>query len=148
MMEGSPAAPHGGRGAWHRTVDHVSELRLELGAQSWSALLAEAVRALGLALARGSRAGSRAEARRLVVESHDREALLVDLLNEVLFLAETGRWVPVAATVEEAGPTRVVALVQGFPVDEAPCAVKAATLHGLEVVERDGCWTAKVILDT
>jgi SHS2 domain-containing protein len=135
-------------GAWHRTVDHVSELQLELGAPSWRALLEEAVRALGQELGRGSPAGAVVESRRLEVDAHDREALLVDLLNEVLFLAETARWVPTEATVVEAGATRAVALVVGFKVEEAPCSVKAATLHGLEVVEHDGRWTAKVILDT
>jgi len=144
----TPPQPPASGGAWHRTVDHVSELRLELGGPSWASLLEEAVRALGQQLARGRAPAAPAVTRRVALSAHDREALLVDVLNELIYLAESERWLPVDARAQESAADRVALDVAGVPVEEAPCAVKAATLHGLEVVERDGRWTATVILDT
>ena len=79
----------------------------------------------------------------------DREALLVDWLNEILFVGETERWVPVDFEVEvvEESPVRLRATARGVPVDEVPSSVKAATFHGLRVEERDGIWRAEVIFD-
>ena len=135
-------------GSWHRVLDHTSELRLELGAPSWPELLAEAARALGAQLRREAPAVGPAEAREVRLQAHDAEALLVDYLNEIVFLAETDPWAPTDAVVDEASPTRLVARLSGPPLARAPSAVKAATFHGLAVAERDGRWTARVVLDT
>src|SRR6185503_16264316 len=87
------------------------------------------------------------EARELEVSSHDREALLVDWLNELLFVAETGLWVPLEFEVLEVSGTRVRARARGTTVEAPPSIVKAATFHGLEVRETADGFTAEVILD-
>jgi SHS2 domain-containing protein len=133
--------------ASHRWVDHTSEVELEVWAPDLAGLLGEAARALAGLLLRNQAAEPSGEPRLLEVESHDREALLVDWLNEVLFVAETRMWVPVRFEVLDASDTRVRARAWGVPVDEPPSLVKAATFHGLQVrEEEDGC-AAEVIFD-
>ena len=132
---------------WHRWVDHTSEVQLEVEAESPAGLAAEAGRALGLLMLRGAPAEVAGPARTLEVSSVDREALLVDWLNEILFVAETERWVPVEFDVEESSSTHLRITARGVPVAEVPSSVKAATLHGLRVEERDGAWRAEVIFD-
>jgi SHS2 domain-containing protein len=85
--------------------------------------------------------------RTLEVESADREALMVDWLNEILFVAEVDLWVPVEFEIGEASPTRLRAKARGVPVENPPSNVKAATFHGLRVEEEDGGLQAEVIFD-
>ena len=131
----------------HRWLDHTSEVQLEVEAESPAGLAAEAGRALGFLMLRGAPAAVAGPARVLEVSSVDREALLVDWLNEILFVAETQRWVPVEFEVAESSPTRLRVAARGVPVAEVPSSVKAATFHGLRVEERDGLFRAEVIFD-
>lgn len=110
-------------------------------------LLSEAGTALGELLLRGTPATVQSAARDIVVSSHDREALLVDWLNELVYLAEAERWVPVVFDRVEACDTEVRATVRGVPVVEPPALVKAATHHGLRIEWIDGRLQAEVILD-
>lgn len=134
-------------GPWHRWVDHTSEVQLQVGAESLSGLAAEAGRALGLLLLRSAPAEPAGTARTLEVSSVDREALLVDWLNEILFVAETAMWVPVDFEILESSATHLKAVARGVQVEEPPAMVKAATFHGLKVEEADGGLQAEVIFD-
>jgi SHS2 domain-containing protein len=132
---------------WHRWVDHTAEVQLQVGAESLAGLAAEAGRALGLLLLRDRSPEPAGEARTIEILSVDRDALLVDWLNELLFLAEVERWVAVEFDVTEISSERLEASARGVPVDEPPALVKAATFHGLAVEERDGGLQAEVIFD-
>lgn len=132
---------------WHRWVDHTAEVQLQVGAGSLAGLLAEAGRALGALLLRGREAEPSGEARTIEVSSVDREALLVDWLNEIIFLAEVERWVAVDLDFSAASETHLKASARGASVADPPALVKAATFHGLAVEERDGGLQAEVIFD-
>jgi SHS2 domain-containing protein len=132
---------------WHRWVDHTAEVQLQVGAESLAGLLAEAGRALGALLLRGRPAEASGEARTIEVSSVDREALLVDWLNEIIFLAEVERWIAVEFDALEVSETHLKASARGAPVDDPPALVKAATFHGLAVEEREGGLQAEVIFD-
>jgi SHS2 domain-containing protein len=128
-------------------VDHTSEVQLQVEAASLAELAAEAGRALGLLMLRGEPAAASGSARMLEVLAVDRDALLVNWLNEILFVAETELWVPVEFAVEESSPTRLRVAAWGVPVAEPPSIVKAATFHGLKVEESGGLFRAEVIFD-
>ena len=134
---------------WHRFVDHVGEVELQVGAEDLGGLLAQAALALGELLLGPARApsGGRRRERAIEVRSIDREALVVDWLNEILFLAETELWVPLEIEVKEASATHVRALGRGVAVPRPPTLVKAATLHGLAVRDEEGGVRAEVVLD-
>jgi SHS2 domain-containing protein len=132
---------------WHQWVDHTSEVQLQVRAESLGGLAVEAGRALGLLMLRGTAPEPAGEARTLEVSSADREALLVDWLNEILFVAETESWVPVEFEVREVSDTHLEAGVRGVPVPAPPSLVKAATFHGLRVEERADGLHAEVIFD-
>lgn len=136
--------------AWHQWVDHTSEVQLQLRAESFAGIAAEAGRALAGLLLRGDPADPpdpETEALTLEVSSHDREALLVDWLNEILYVAETRLWVPVEFEILEASATDLRARARGVPVAVAPSLVKAATFHGLRVEEGEDGLSAEVIFD-
>jgi SHS2 domain-containing protein len=112
-----------------------------------SALLAEAGRALGELLLRGTAGTKDVRVRDVTVAARDREALLVDWLNELLYLAETERWVPTEFEMLEVSESVARARVRGVAVPQAPALVKAATHHGLTVAPADGGLRAEVIFD-
>jgi len=133
--------------ASHRFVDHTSEIGLQVRAATFGELLAEAARGLASLMLREVPAAVAGEAREIEVSSHDRESLLVDWLNEILYVAETGLWVPLEPEVLEVSDTRIRARARGVMVEISPSMVKAATFHGLEVVETAEGFSAEVILD-
>jgi SHS2 domain-containing protein len=81
------------------------------------------------------------------VSSSDRASLLADWLNELVFLAETERWVATEFEVEWVDDRAVRARARGVAVERAPGLVKAATLHGLHVDDVPGGIQGEVILD-
>lgn len=133
--------------ASHRFVDHTSEIGLRVRAATFPEMVAEAGRGLARLLLREREAEAAGEAREIEVSSHDRESLLVDWLNELLFEAEVRLWVPLEFEVLEASDTHIRARARGAEVELPPSIVKAATFHGLQVVETPEGLEAEVILD-
>jgi len=84
-------------------------------------------------------------------EAGDVGSLLVDWLNDLVFLFQGKRIVCRRFTFPEWSPTAYRAEAFGEPIDEQRHdprdLVKAATYHGLSVRELPGGWEARVILD-
>ena len=87
----------------------------------------------------------------LVGEADGVEPLLVDWLNELVFLFSGEGVVCRRFAFLEWSPTVYRAEAFGEPIDESRHEprdlVKAATYHGLSVRELPGRWEARVILD-
>ena len=133
--------------ASHELIDHTSEVQLRLRADSLGGLLAEAGRALAGLQFRGAEAGITTGPRRLHVSAADRESLLVDWLNELIYRADSEREVPAEFDLRAAGETGVGGRFRGVPVPESPALVKAATLHGAKVETTARGLEGDVILD-
>ena len=75
--------------ASHAFEDHTGEARVRLEAPSLAELFAEAARALAeLMTGSGALVPASGDAMRIDLTAHDREALLVDWLNELIYQAE------------------------------------------------------------
>jgi SHS2 domain-containing protein len=136
----------------HEVVDHTSEIRLRVRAGSLAELLAEAGRALAQLELRGANGAAAGDWRPLTVSAADRAALLAEWLNELVFLAEAERWIPIDFEVERAGEVsggdaEIRARARGVTLEQSPGLVKAATLHGLRVDPIPGGLEAEVVLD-
>jgi SHS2 domain-containing protein len=128
-------------------IEHPGEVRLRLRAASPGELAMVAGRALAeleLGHAPGPAAGPW---RDVAVSGRDRDAVLVHWLNELIYLAETERWVGVEFAVVRATETELRMRVRGVVVDEAPARVKAATFHGLRIAAVADGVEAEVVLD-
>ncbi|HEU5039911.1 MAG TPA: archease [Gemmatimonadales bacterium] len=139
--------PSGPLGPSHEIIDHTSELRLRLRAGSFGELLAEAGRALAAVQLRRPVPPAGGDWRHLEVSAPDRPGLLADWLNELIYLAETERWVGSEFEVERAEPGTLAARARGVTVERVPGLVKAATLHGLRVDDVPGGVSGEVVLD-
>ncbi len=133
--------------ARHEMVDHVSELTLRIRAPSFPELLSEATRAFGELVPPTMRGRRLRERRDFEVGGIDRASLLVQWLNEMVYLCEVEQWLPaVVEEVRERGET-VWLRASGVSLTRPFVLVKAATLHGARVSEDSEGLTAEVTLD-
>lgn len=92
------------------------------------------------------------EAERMTLEidvtAVDVESLLVDWLNEVLYLHEVTRAVPERVTVQAISAASIQATLSGRPSrTPSDLQVKAVTYHQLSVVQTNEGWQAEVFFD-
>lgn len=135
----------------HVLEDETSELRVRVEAPSTVELFEEAGRALAEIMGGGDPAADGAAVERIAITGRDREALLVGLLNELIYLAETRRLIFSDLEVTELGEGSLAATARGRPPraggEEGRTFVKAATFHGLRIVEGPDGVSATVVLD-
>ena len=91
------------------------------------------------------------EQKAVAAEGPDREALLVNFLQEILWLVDGEGWLPRRVAVREISDTGVSAAVFGEPRDPARhnlrMIIKAVTYHQLSVRETPQGWSAEVYWD-
>ena len=133
--------------AWHELREHTGEIVLRVRAPSLNGLFVEAARGLAELSLGSQQARPSGSPRTLSLEARDPAALLVDWLNELIYLAETERWVALEFEAVEATSTTLRVQARGATLDRAPSLVKAATLHGLHLVRENGLMQADVVLD-
>lgn len=135
--------------ASHRIEPHVGELRVALRAPSLASLFEEAARTLasisaGASDEPGDMSG---EIERITLNAPDREALLVDWLNELIYLSETRRRIFDRVRVLDIDDRTLTAEASGRPTAGARTLVKAATFHGLQIRADESGLSATVLLD-
>jgi SHS2 domain-containing protein len=134
----------------YRQIPHTADLAWRIWGKTRPELFENAGRALSATLT-DIRYLRRRETREVSLESSDREALLVDWLNHLLYLYDVEGFLGRDFRVVSLSDERLGAKVVGDIFDESrhpsKTAVKAATFHNLEIVpEKDG-WRATVVLD-
>ena len=131
----------------HEFGEHRGEERLIVRAATLGEALVEAARALAELQGVRGPVTDRSPWRTIEVTAADRASLLIEWLNELIFLAEGQHWVPTKFVVEVALPTRFRARAQGVVLAMAPSRIKAATWHGLRFDSHNGMLKAEVVLD-
>jgi SHS2 domain-containing protein len=128
-------------------VGHTADVALRVIAPDLNALFETAAR--GMFHLMGTDSGTPMRiARRVELRSGDIESLLVDWLNELLFLQESHNEQYVRFDVEELSETRLVAVARGGPARTLPGRkIKAATFHDLNVTPTPDAHTATVVFD-
>ncbi|MBI3185869.1 MAG: archease [Myxococcales bacterium] len=130
----------------HSFEEHTGEVLVRLEAPSLEGLFAEAGRALAELLA-GEPPVPKGQAERVQLEAPDRQTLLADFVNELIFLSETRKKVYSELEVERVEGGALSARVRGAEPDSLRTAVKAATFHRLEISEGPGGYSATLVLD-
>jgi SHS2 domain-containing protein len=123
---------------------HTAEIELAIEADTEEQVFADALAAFAELV---SLDGNGAAARRdVALEAADRASLLVEWLQELIFLADTESFIAERADDLRLEDTSIKATLVGRQAPFEPL-VKAATYHGLQF-ERDGNrWHARVVLD-
>ena len=128
----------------HEWRSHTAEIELAIDAASEEEVFVEAAVAFGELV--GLDAGGAPTRREVRVGAPDRETLLVQWLEELVFLADTESFVPESVQDLSLDETTVQGTLVGRRATVEPL-VKAATYHRLHFAYEDGVWCARVVLD-
>lgn len=127
-----------------RWIEHTAELELELEAPSEEAVFGEALDAFAELVRDGA---GRPVTREVELEADEPAMLLVEWLNELIYLSETEQFVADRIASLELRDGRLRATVEGHH-GEPRHLVKGVTLHRLELRGDDRAgWHARVVLD-
>lgn len=136
----------------YRFLEHTADVRVECRGKSFAELLEAAAKSL-YAVA-FYEIQPRQDVERRVAVSADGpdapvESLLVQWLQELIFLMDVERFVGTVFRFEAADPRAVSAVVRGYHYlpEERETEVKAATYHGIQVRQENGGFVAEVIFD-
>lgn len=131
-------------------LEHTADVGFRARGATAAALFEHAAEAF-LSIAAERHQVEERESLEITVDGDDLPSLLVNFLEELLYLFDTGRFVPARVHVLEITGNAVRARLSGEPRDPARhpwrLIVKAATYHGIEVGEHAGHWQARVFLD-
>ncbi|GAB4404295.1 MAG: archease [Anaerolineales bacterium] len=129
-----------------RELEHTADLAIEVWGEDFASLLAHAAEAV-FALEGLPEAGGERVVHEVTVHAPDRETLLVDWLNELLFLSETLGEMYTAFTVRLTGDSALAATVEGHRGHPTKRRIKAATFYDLRVACDEGRCVARVVFD-
>ncbi|MBI4601229.1 MAG: archease [Planctomycetes bacterium] len=137
-------------------LDHTADVAVRLRSRDEAGLFRDAMRALLAIVLDEERSApvEPREAREVRLEAEDAESLLVDYLNELIFLFDTARFLArdlEASRIELGRPARLDGRLLGERFDPArhlaKTEVKATTFHGMEVRRGPEGLEAEVVFD-
>lgn len=132
----------------YREVEHTADRALRVWGQSLPDLFVGAARGMYSLMDDLGREGLAAtEWRPISLEGLDQVSLLVDWLNELLFLGEAEGLLFVDFEISSITDTTLEARAGGVPAREAEFDIKAATYHALELKEEEGGWSTLITFD-
>lgn len=128
-------------------LEHGADSALRVRGADWKALLTNA--ALGMFSLMADWENSPFSAQREIrVSAIDRETLLVDWLNELLYLHELEGVVYTDFEILSASPEALQAVARGTDHWHARTAVKAATFNDLSIEKTVEGYAATIVFDT
>lgn len=131
----------------HIFEEHTGELRIRLVAPTLAGLFIEAGRALAELTFGSNDFPPAGDTEFVSLKSTDRDALLVDWINELIFHTETTGKVSVEFEFQRLTDTALEALIRGIEPRELRTVVKAATFHGLHIKEDAHGFSCTIVLD-
>ncbi len=132
-------------GKWEE-IDHTADLALHLWADDLAALFITAARGMFSLVAAPQEEGT-SRALAISLTALDVETLLVDWLNELLYLSETESLVFTGYELSHLTPTALEATVTGKPVAMYYNYIKAATFHNLSVDMTPDGYETEIVFD-
>jgi SHS2 domain-containing protein len=134
-------------GPTHSFEEHTGEVLLKVTSATLPTLFEEAGRALAELMAEQWTDDPAAPTELVVVGAPDRDALLFEWLNELLFRSETQGRVYPYLQVTALTHSELQAKIRGALPSAPRTAVKAATYHRLQILQRPEGYTATIVLD-
>lgn len=134
--------------AAHYFEEHTAEVRVRIEADTLERLFEQAGLALAeLMLEPESPPIGPEPVQSVQVQASDREALLVEWLNELIYQSETHGCVYNELSIEALSDNELRARIGGLRVEQLRTAVKAATWHALSITQDEAGFHASVVLD-
>lgn len=129
-----------------KEIEHTADRAFRVRGRDLKELFANAAEAL-LRIEGRRKTAALSRERRVEIEGFDRETLLVNWLNEILYLGETRRETYTGVEIQEVSDHRLRATLKAEPGGRRRRLVKAVTFHGLRVRKTRQGLEAEVIVD-
>jgi len=131
-------------------IDHTADVGIIARGDTVSQVFANAARGLFSIIA--DLGGMRESERRdIALEAPDRESLLVEWLNHLIYLFDTEHIIFAKFDITRLSDTRLHAAAYGEKADvhrhRLKTGVKAATYHMLNIEKKDGGYRAQILFD-
>lgn len=133
-------------GRWQE-IEHTADLALHVWGQDLRDLFATAARGMASLVAEVAPGAVPIVERRVTLSAPDVETLLVDWLNELLYLSEVEGVVFAKIEIPEISDSHLVATVGGYPVAEHLADIKATTFHNLAVIAGQVGYEVEIVFD-
>ena len=131
-------------------LEHTADIGIAARAASWPGLLQQLARGWRRIVCGESEIAATTGLKR-TIRGDDREELLVNLLNELIFLLETRNFLTAEIQIDSATDEVLNLQLQGETYDPGrhqwQQEVKAATYHQLKIEQQGDSWQAQVYLD-
>ena len=128
-----------------RQIEHTADIGIEVIADTLEELFETAARAIVSIIS--NELPEPADKRSASFSADDRESLLVDFLNEIIYMASAEGWITCSSSVSFKDDT-VSAVFKGSESEGGiDNEVKAATYHNLGIQRPDRKWKARVYFD-
>ncbi|MGB8114983.1 MAG: archease [Candidatus Sulfotelmatobacter sp.] len=129
-------------------IEHTADRAFRVTGRDMAALLENAARAVQALDAEAAlMTAQRSVIRKIEVEGVDRESLLVNWLNEILYLEHVHRLVCQQFHIDELKDHQVRARVETRECDRNLTHIKAVTFHNLKIRETPEGLEAEVVVD-
>ncbi len=126
-------------------LEHTADSRVKVFGRNREELFSNALLALSeLALPELT---ERAVSIPFKVESTDIESLLVDFLNEAIYFSQTERSIYLKSIFKRISDSTAEGIFEGFKVRGFRNDIKAATYHGVKILEKEGIQEVIIIFD-
>ena len=131
-----------------KILPHTADLKIRVFGKTKEELFENAM----IGMFEGARYEQKVKSQKLKVkikiESQDLPSLLVDFLNEVLYLAETKKEIYQKVNFKKLTEKEIEAELIGKKLKRMGVQVKAVTYHDLDILQRkDKTWEATVLFD-
>ncbi|MFQ6057888.1 MAG: archease [Anaerolineae bacterium] len=127
-------------------IEHTADLAMRVYGRDMRELFANAAHGMFALMARPSSSGPPRQ-RQVELEGSDYESLLVDWLNELIYLHEVEGETYTRFIIQELSPAELRASVEGGPTARKTKAIKAATFHNLSIEETAEGLVATIVFD-
>ena len=127
-------------------IEHTADWAFRAHGRDLAQLFVNAARGM-FELQASAGSGETSVARGVAVSGVDRETLLVNWLNELLYLQETQHETYSRFEVLQISDTHLQARVHGRPSPTEGKLIKAVTFHNLEVRRSEDGWEASIVVD-
>ncbi|MEK7596099.1 MAG: archease [Patescibacteria group bacterium] len=117
----------------YKILSHTADLRMAASGKDYREIFESALAGMADILKQGAGRFPAVKKRKIKIASPDYAALLIDFLNEALYLAQTNNEVYFIVHFKDLSPTGLEAEISGIPTEKFDEDIKAATYHEIEI---------------
>ena len=128
-----------------KTLEHRADFKIKVFGKTRRKLFLNAL--IGMNEFFGAQVFKKKTKRKIRIESLDEESLLVDFLNEIIYLMQTNMETYDSVKFKQITRKRIEAEIFGHKVSSFDKEVKAATYHGLDIEKTETGFETIVLLD-